>query len=547
MAGREDFGRESVVEKVNTQTALGTDAPVPEGTFQPAVQKYAVEATVGTGGMGEVLLVTDRDLRRQVAMKVMKSEVAAAALYRAKFIAEAQATSQLEHPGIPPVHDLGMRGDGSIYFTMKLVRGRTLREILKDLLLGVKETRHEFTLHRLVTVLERVAEAVHFAHEKGVIHRDLKPENIMLGSYGDVHVMDWGIARVLRPGDDEESSGEYRVDVEGAAGALQTQDGVIKGTLPYMSPEQAEGRSGDLGPATDVYALGCVLYETLTLGQAFEGRGRELLDRVKRGEYPPVEKRNPRRPVPEALADLSRRCMSRAMADRPASARDFAQGLREWLDGRSERDRRHRGAERLAQSGTEILARFRALEQEQTEAEAIAEVESRRFKPHQRVEEKRPLLDARRRLSGIRRQKVLAFAEATRLLDGALLEEEGNETARRALADLWHGRLQEAERRGDADDAAFALTMIQRHDDGRLAAVVKGEGSLSLRSAPEGVEVTIVPLEDRDGILVPGTARSLGRTPVGPAPLPMGSYLCTLRLGGYHEARYPVWIPRNHA
>ncbi len=549
MAGDPDFGRESVVSRVNqgTETSHAPGPPAdPSRPAPPESRKYSVEATVGAGGMGEVLLVTDRDLRRQVAMKVIRRDLAALQEYRVKFIGEAQATSQLEHPGIPPVHDLGIAADGTIYFTMKLVRGQTLREVLKALLLDMREARREYTLHRLVTVLERVAEAVHFAHEKGVIHRDLKPDNIMLGSYGEVHVMDWGLARLLDAPEDD-SSGERRVDIETAGGALDTKDGVIKGTVAYMSPEQAGGRPGELGRPTDIYALGCILYEILTLHIAFEGRGQELLDRVRKGEVPPVEKRNPRRPVPEALAELCRKAMGRETAVRPPTARAFAEGLRSWLDGTSDRDRRHRSAERLARMGKEAVAEFRALESAQKEAESRVDAESRRFRPHQPVAEKAPLLDARRELAALRRRKILSFAEASRLLDAALLEEEGNETARRSLAGLWHGRLEEAERAGAADDAAFALAMIRRYDDGRLAAAVKGDGSLHLRTTPTGVQVTLEPLEDRNGILVPGEPRILGRTPLEAIPLPMGSYLCRLRLAGHHEARYPVWISRNRA
>jgi serine/threonine-protein kinase len=142
---------------------------------------------------------------------------------------------------------------------------------------------------------------------------------------------------------------------------------------------------------------------------------------------------------------------------------------------------------------------------------------------------------------------VLAFAEATSHFEAALSAEEGNGTARAALADLWRRRLEEAEVRGDADDAAFAETLVTRHDDGRLASFLKGDGSLALRSDPPGAEVRLVTLEDRRGILVPGAERVLGRTPLGPVPLPRGSYLCLLRSPGLPEVRYPVHVTRNRA
>src|SRR6185295_11862973 len=136
-----------------------------------------------------------------------------------------------------------------LYFTMKVVRGRTLAQVLRDLFLGAKETRQAWSLHKLVCVLEQMSEAVHFAHEKGIVHRDLKPENVMLGEFGEVHVMDWGIAKV-EPNAQEDEFGERVRTVETDA-ALMTQTGTVKGTIPYMSPEQARGEP--LDRRADVY------------------------------------------------------------------------------------------------------------------------------------------------------------------------------------------------------------------------------------------------------------------------------------------------------
>jgi len=263
----------------------GSVAKFAEGdgeAFVPAQEKYAVEAPIGRGGMGEVFLVMDRDLRRQVAMKILRPDVATGREARLHFLAEAQATSQLEHPGIPPVHDIGVAKDGRIYFTMKLVRGRTLREIVHDLLLKRREVQVEYTLHKLVTILERICETMHFAHERGVIHRDLKPENVMLGDYGEVHVMDWGLAKVEGVPDSDLEGVETARTAEGN----DTLHGTILGTPAYMSPEQALGEP--LDRRTDIYAVGCVLYEVLTLQPAFDFSSSETLHKVAAGEYAPV-------------------------------------------------------------------------------------------------------------------------------------------------------------------------------------------------------------------------------------------------------------------
>ena len=260
-----------------------------------------MERPIGKGGMGEVFLVTDLDLRRQVAMKVLRQDIEAGRDRQLHFIAEAQATSQLEHPGIPPVHDIGLTPDGQLYFTMKLVQGRTLRDVLDDLALGQEEVAREYNLHKLVSVLERICEPMHFAHEKGVIHRDVKPENVMLGEYGEVHLIDWGIARVEGASDAHEEFGKVETARTGAG--TETQHGAIKGTIPYMSPEQLRGEGLDC--RTDTYALGCLLYEMLTLHAAFEASDPQLIMKKLSGDVVDVV----RMPPPSARAVDSRWAM----------------------------------------------------------------------------------------------------------------------------------------------------------------------------------------------------------------------------------------------
>jgi len=551
MAEINAFGRMSVVARVGeaseSPTRAGADAEVESDNFAPAAEKYDIEASIGQGGMGEVMLVQDRDLQRQVAMKVLRESMADDVTHRLRFVAEAQATSQLEHPGIPPVHDIGISPSGRIYFTMKLVRGKTLAEIVKDLLLGVRDVRRVYTLHKLVTVLERITEALHFAHEKGVIHRDIKPDNIMLGDFGEVHVMDWGIAKVSSEEDEfEDEFGDPESISTSGTDALMTQVGTIKGTIPYMSPEQARG-DGDLDRRSDVYAVGCLLYEMLTLHAAYEGSGMELLARVRKGDFPAVEGRNAKRPPPAPLAELCTRAMASDRDDRPATAREVGDELRAWLDGRADRARKHAEAEALAAQGTEAVRNYEQLTAEIDTVETAVEAESAKVKSWQPRAEKRALSAANRRLADLKIEVALAFAGATRLFDAALVAEESNATARSALADLWKGRLEAAERESNSPDAAYAETMIRRYDDGRLEAYLAGDGSLDLASDPPGAAVTLIRFEDDDGVLVPADERELEATPIANAVLPMGSYLCVLRMEGYRDVRYPVHITRGRA
>jgi len=523
-----ELGRKSIVE-------WAEGAPETGAVFTPAREKFLVEAPIGKGGMGEVFLVTDQDLRRQVAMKVLRRDATQGREQRLHFVAEAQATSQLEHPGIPPVHDIGLTPEGQLYFTMKLVRGRTLREVLHDLLLQRKEVVREYNLHKLVTILERCCEPLHFSHEKGVIHRDLKPENIMLGDYGEVHVMDWGLARIHAVSDGDGSS--EGVETARTGSGLETQEGAVKGTIPYMSPEQMHGEAIDR--RTDVYALGCLLYELLTLHPAFDPGDSTIVAKKLSGDIADVRTRNPRRKVPEPLAVICEKALATDPGDRYATAEELALALRRWLDGRAERERRRGEAARFAAEGERATERYLALRREVAAAEQVAEAEAKQHKPYQPVAEKRALIDARESVERLNVEVALAFAEAQKLLEGALLQEPGNAAARAALVRVWSDRLEGAERRRDKAEIAYATVMVERY----AGAPLSRQGALVLAAEPDA-EVTIARFEERDGVLTPVDERPLGTTPVR-TDLPAASYLCILRAPGRRQTRYPVRIERG--
>ena len=205
--------------------------------------RYTSIRPIGAGGMGRVFAARDEPLGRDVAIKISHAPVPDSGL-DARLRQEAQVLAQLEHPGIVPVHSLGRLGDGRIFYVMKLVRGHTLADA----------PARPLTESAALAIFERIADAVAFAHTRGVVHRDLKPSNIMVGPFGEVLVMDWGVAKILEQ-TRSESSGE------GApAPAGGTQAGTRMGTPGFMSPEQAAGDVTAIGPASDVYALGALLH-----------------------------------------------------------------------------------------------------------------------------------------------------------------------------------------------------------------------------------------------------------------------------------------------
>jgi eukaryotic-like serine/threonine-protein kinase len=230
---------------------------------------------VGSGAMGLVRLVRDRRLGRMVALKVMDTRVARDPSAVSRFVTEIQVTSQLEHPNIVPVYRmLDARGD-EIGYTMKLIQGETFREYLTECQAQAKAGRmaEGYRLADRLDHFAKVCSALAYAHSRGVVHRDLKPPNVMVGSFGEVYVMDWGIARIQ--GTDETlTGGQVQVDDRRVG---ETQYGAIIGTPSYMSPEQASGKLDDLGPAADQYALGLMLFELVTLGKARPGRDIDAL------------------------------------------------------------------------------------------------------------------------------------------------------------------------------------------------------------------------------------------------------------------------------
>lgn len=307
--------------------------------------KYVAEGLIGRGGMGEIFLCVDRDTRRRIAMKRMLASTAAHADRRARFVEEAQVTAQLEHPNIVPVHELGRDSDGSIYFTMKLVRGRSLSEVLRDLRAG----RDDLSLGSLLQVFLKICDGLAFAHSRGVVHRDLKPDNIMIGGFGEVLVMDWGLAKVLRQPRSEAPPVSIRGPNAGRGRAAEvitsartdsrsalTMAGTTVGTPAYMAPEQAKGQMELVDQLSDVFSLGAILYEILTLEKPYQGDSvRAVLAEAAAARVRPPEQRAPHRAVPRELSAIVMKCMSADRGRRYASAQELSRDVSLYLEGRS--------------------------------------------------------------------------------------------------------------------------------------------------------------------------------------------------------------------
>jgi WD40 repeat protein len=279
-----------------------------------ASDRYELEAEHGRGGIGRVVRAHDRHLGRTVAVKeLLRTNELAEAL----FVREAMITARLQHPGIVPVHEAGRWPNGDPYYVMKMVSGRTLKEVIG----GTQSLADRLALLPHVIA---VAEAVGYAHSQDVIHRDLKPANVLLGEYGETIVIDWGLARDLRASDVTPQPGAA------GSGDGRTVTGRVVGTPQYMSPEQARGDAVDA--RADVYALGAMLYEVLT-GRAPVGgeSAQQIIDRVLAGPPEPLRKMAPG--VPADLDAIVGKAMARAPADRYATARELAADLKRFQTG----------------------------------------------------------------------------------------------------------------------------------------------------------------------------------------------------------------------
>jgi len=298
--------------------------------------KYRLIEELGRGGMGAVYLAEDMVLGRRVALKVLGAAAATPGSVD-RLWNEARILARLEHPGIVPIHDAGALPDGRIYYAMKRVDGKRLDELAPSL------SRSE-----RLRAFQRICEAVAFANARGVLHRDLKPENVMVGSFGEVLVMDWGVAKAL-----DAPAGASAPDAEGARPDA-TAAGAVVGTLAYMSPEQAEGAADRIGAATDVYGLGAILYFLLGGRAPFEGEHAE--DRARgAARVEPVPLRRGDASVPPALEAIVRRAMAVEPDRRYPGAEDLSADVSRYLDG--ERVLAHE--EGFVERARRMLARYR--------------------------------------------------------------------------------------------------------------------------------------------------------------------------------------------
>ena len=516
----------------------------PQPDSHAAGGRYEDLGRIARGGMGEVRRVRDREMNRILAMKILSWELADSAPERARFLHEADITALLQHPGVVPVHDRGQLPDGRPWFTMQEVRGRTFRQVMAAM--HQDDAPAPWPLRRGVELLTRACEAVAYAHDRGVVHRDLKPDNLMLGEFGEVLVMDWGLAK--RIGEDHEDlqrAADHAPDRDHSREkapprdpALTTSDEIL-GTLAYMPPERARHGHRMDAPGGDVYSLGAILYELVGRRRPYTGTGEAVWGQLLSG--PPAPLASLGAAVPEPLVRICERAMARDPAARYPHAGVLSAALRAWLDDTERRERARAIVARSDALVPDIAARRAQAHALRSSARALWSD----ILPFDPVARKAPVWAMEDRADALAREAAIAEETWLQTLRSALEEDPSLPEAHERLAQHYHERMCEAEAARDREREARYEALLRNHDRGRYTAFLSGRGALTVVTEPAGARALLYRYEERMRRLEPVFVEDLGPTPLIEAPLARGSYVLRLRAPGCAEVTYPFVIERG--
>lgn len=298
-----------------------TDRPLPE-KINPKL-RYAFFSTIAKGGKSLIKSCKDLHLARFVCYKTLRPEFKDDPIEQQRLLREARVSAMLQHPNTVPTYEIGRDNQGNLYFTMKLVHGYTLREIFNY--------RERYDFGQLIEIVIQIAHALEYAHSHGVVHRDIKPENILIGPFGEVLLLDWGMAKVWNTKGISPALGknENPIDVNSDDLSL-TGQGKLQGTVSYMSPEQIN-RNPEIDARTDIYSLGAVMYEILTGDTAAQGKTMDQIIQSTLNLEPILPSKKAQCPIPALLEDITLQCLRKNADERIQNASELIRLLHEYL------------------------------------------------------------------------------------------------------------------------------------------------------------------------------------------------------------------------
>lgn len=570
---------------------------------------YGATSSIGEGGVGLVLKGHDPNLGRDVAVKILRPQMRGKKSSLERFIREARATAQIEHPNIVPVHEMGVHKDWGVYFTMKKISGEDLKEILYKIAENDPEYIKKYTLSKLLDIFRDVCNGIAFSHSKGLIHRDLKPENIFVGDYGEVLVLDWGLVREIKPTmekeDDDEKGSEaedpfdssVNIDLDDTKNPELTLDGFVSGTPYYMSPEQARAENKSIDHRSDIYTLGVILYQILTLRLPFDGKDiRSTINAVAIGDFIPPRKKSPSRKIPSELEAICLKAMSYDPKDRYQNVKEFIADIYHYQDDYPISAMQYSSVYRFWKLckrhpvvstsisavlvfgflgfGVRIVDKYikynllmnRA---EQYLAKSFSEYRRAR-KLNLKIEELRNKrivktksdkeIELEKELAEIE-SKAENNSEVAKALLMAIPERfQSTPRINSAYVRLVTGKINNALDLKDYPKTSALLDRLelyQKEDPNfmdkekqqsanELRKIIRGDGSLQIASDQENVDIKLYRLrEDENGIITKGQKIKAGKTPIKFAKIPKGNYLLICQKEGFNDVRYPVRI--DHA